>query len=579
MKLKYSYLFSCAILLAGCAAFSNKTDTDIKTTPTAAIAQAEKKEPPARPLEPETLFDLLVAEIAAKERRFDITLGNYLRQSHATKDIGVVARTTQIARYLRAHQATMESVHLWLQLEPHSPEALQIAAAEYLHENEFDKSIEYIDRLLKQDANANFEYVLQQSERVPNTKRKDLIAALSRLSEKHPKNANVWFTKALAQEMNGEFNAAIDSSSVAIDINENFLPAILFKAELLAKTQQPEAATDILKKAVNRFESNKRLRLIYADSLLKANQERKALSHLNWLKEKYPDDFETQLASALILWDNGQKEPAKEYLISLSNQKDYADEAHSNLAEIYKTEGNIEKAISHFKQVMMGPFYPIAQTQLALLYAENNQYDLALAAIKQAKKEYPQGLTQFYATEAEVMVRSGKAEQALLLLEQALQQYPSHPQLLYAHAMVAERLNRIDILEKDLRQILKQNPENALALNALGYTLAERTTRLEEALTLIQKASSIEPNDPAVMDSLGWVYYKMGNTEKSLFYLKKAHEMLHDHEIAAHYGEVLWVTNQKEQAKIVWQEALKRFPKNNTLLKTMQKFLKEAPAR
>jgi tetratricopeptide (TPR) repeat protein len=155
----------------------------------------------------------------------------------------------------------------------------------------------------------------------------------------------------------------------------------------------------------------------------------------------------------------------------------------------------------------------------------------------------------------------------------ALDIVPGNTDLLYARALAAEKVGRIDILEEDLKAILVTEPNNAHALNALGFTLADQTDRYEEAYDYLKRAIEIMPDDPAIIDSYGWINYRLGNYEEAIRLLRNALSRFNDGEIAAHLGEVLWVSGNREEAKIVWQKALKKSPDDSLLQEIMDRFI------
>jgi tetratricopeptide (TPR) repeat protein len=176
--------------------------------------------------------------------------------------------------------------------------------------------------------------------------------------------------------------------------------------------------------------------------------------------------------------------------------------------------------------------------------------------------------------EAQLLRESGAYQKAFRVLSNGLDKFPDSPDLLYDRALAAEKIGKTDIMEKDLRKLIQLKPDHAHAYNALGYGLAEHSNRLKEALELIEKAIQLSPHDPYIMDSLGWVHYRMGNLNQGLSFLRQAFGMNPDPEIAAHLGEVLWVQGTKDEAKEIWQSALKEHPGNEALLSTMKKFMK-----
>jgi tetratricopeptide (TPR) repeat protein len=177
------------------------------------------------------------------------------------------------------------------------------------------------------------------------------------------------------------------------------------------------------------------------------------------------------------------------------------------------------------------------------------------------------------ATEAELLREAGAHQKVFYLLSNGLETLPDYPELLYDRAMAAEKIGKSDILEKDLRKLIQLKPDHAHAHNALGYSFAEHNNRLPEALELIEKAIKLSPEDPYIIDSLGWVYYRMGNLNKGATYLKQAFVIKPDPEIAAHLGEVLWMQGTKEEAKEIWRSTIKSHPENKVLLNTMKKFM------
>ena len=170
-------------------------------------------------------------------------------------------------------------------------------------------------------------------------------------------------------------------------------------------------------------------------------------------------------------------------------------------------------------------------------------------------------------------MRQAPIRRCVYLLSDGLEELPDYPELLYDRAMAAEKIGKLDVLEKDLRKLIQLKPDHAHAHNALGYSYAEHNNRLPEALELIEKAIKLSPEDPYIIDSLGWVHYRMGNLNKGVTYLKQAFVIKPDPEIAAHLGEVLWMQGTKEEAKEIWRSTIKSHPENEVLLNTMKKFM------
>lgn len=213
----------------------------------------------------------------------------------------------------------------------------------------------------------------------------------------------------------------------------------------------------------------------------------------------------------------------------------------------------------------------LAQAQLASI---QDDYALTQTALEQAlaQVESPEIRKQLILAGSEVLRGAGQVPAAMSLVNRGLSSHPEDTDLLYARAILAETMNRPDISEKDLRSILARDPDNATALNALGYSLADRNLRLTEAASLLEKAHTLTPNDPAVIDSLGWLYYRRGELREALEYLRRAYSLNDDPEIAAHLGEVLWQSGDKPGARAIWDKALKKDPEHRALKQVLEKF-------
>jgi tetratricopeptide (TPR) repeat protein len=212
-----------------------------------------------------------------------------------------------------------------------------------------------------------------------------------------------------------------------------------------------------------------------------------------------------------------------------------------------------------------------AQLRQADILMGNGNTAEASRRLAQARVDQPDYAIQLYLIEAETLTNNNQGERGWQVLSQALKQYPDDLNLLYTRAMLAEKRNDLKQMESDLRAILKREPDNAMALNALGYTLSDRTTRYAEAKALIEHAHQLNPEDPAVLDSLGWVNYRLGNLDEAERLLRQALERFPDHEVAAHLGEVLWAKGEQREARKIWGKALEQQPDSPVLRSTIKR--------
>jgi tetratricopeptide (TPR) repeat protein len=243
------------------------------------------------------------------------------------------------------------------------------------------------------------------------------------------------------------------------------------------------------------------------------------------------------------------------------------------LGQIAEERKREEEALGWYEQVQGGEQLVPAAARYALILARQNRMPEAREYLRNVQAQSPEQRVLLIQAEAQVLRESKAYQDAFDVLEAALEAEPAQPDLLYDVAMAAERLDRIDVLEARLKQLIAMRPEHAQAYNALGYTLADRNLRLDEAKVWIEKALALAPEDPFILDSMGWVEYRIGNIDRGLAYLQQAYLKRPDPEIAAHLGEVLWVKGDRAQAERIWRESLRSHPANEELKAAMARHL------
>jgi len=232
-----------------------------------------------------------------------------------------------------------------------------------------------------------------------------------------------------------------------------------------------------------------------------------------------------------------------------------------------------DEAVDWYQEVVRGERAFVSALRRAFLTAESGDLDRARNQLQQLRlRDEPEFVRESFMAESEILVNAAMPAQALELLNTALDTLPSDTQLLYARALVAVQLGELGIAEADLRGIIELEPQNVAALNALGYTLADLTSRYEEAQDLIRAAYAMQPEEVSIIDSMGWVAFRMGRLEEAERFLRDAWSRDQNAEIAAHLGEVLWVSEQQEEALMVWRDAYRIDSANTILNETMERF-------
>ncbi|WP_163832456.1 tetratricopeptide repeat protein [Spartinivicinus ruber] len=553
------------ISLLGCSGMqTSSTNTDNTTTEP---ASAEATIPFSR----DTLYALLVAEVAANRGQLDITLGNYLREAHKTQDPGVAERAYQISQYLGEPRGALIASTIWANNDSDNPQAIQANAIELGKAGKLNEAAERMKELLEKNGDTKFDILAINAINLNQADRDKLLTTYNTIAKEYPSNLEIKFGQATLLHQSDRHDEALPLANQVISKQPDNIRALILKGRLLSALKQEQQALSFLSKQVNKHPDSRRLRLLYARLLIQAEQLPKAKQQFEYLVAQTPNDDTLLYSLSIISFESKLYDQAKSYFQKLLATNKRNDVSHYYLGVIAEQQNNAQAAIHHFEQIKPGQYLFDAFKKIALLLTKQGEAAEARKRLKEARQAYPKFAPEFYIIESEVLAQQKQYRSARQLLNSALKKHKSHIRLLYARAMISEKLNQIDSLEKDLRKILSIKPNHALALNALGYTLADRTSRYQEAKELIAKAYQLTPNDPAVVDSMGWVEFKLGNLPDALKYLKQAYQAFPDHEVAAHLGEVLWVSGKQEEALSIWNSALKEEPTSEIIKKTMRR--------
>lgn len=565
-------LLATAVIMSGCTS-TPLTVPDIvdPVKPEAnKIVIDESAEIPTRPFPDDSFHDLLVAEFAVRRKRFDIALGNYLQQAHATRDKAVIARATRLAQFLQADNATLDAAQLWVEVDPSNLEA-QYSTATILAKNERPlEAIQHMAIVLEQGGKTNFAAIIANSMSLPDPILKKIEATIDQLQIQHPQEPQLITAKALLLQQRGETANALNLVQQVLAIDGNDVNAVVIEARMLQQLGRYEEAFTRLEATVEKQPRNRRLRLEYA-RLLMTKSVSKAKIQFELLLQQTPNDPDLLLSLALINKETNNFDQATYYFERLMAIGKRSDEARLHLGQLAELQNDRRKAIEYYSSIKPGRNFLAATNRIVALYLRGGMVQTALEYLQSLRQQYAEQALGIYLVEAEVLLRSKLYEAGHKLITEALVMEPEQPNLLYVRSLFSEKRSDLDLMERDLQLIINLDPENATALNALGYVLANHTERLEQAYDLIKRALAIKPDEPAIMDSLGWVEYRRGNLQRSLKLLSKAHSVLPDPEIAAHLGEVLWSLGEKEKAKLTWKNALKLNPDSDALEETIER--------
>lgn len=562
------------LILAGVGIISCTTQPVVEAPPVAApVVTVTKVED--KPFETETLYALLVAEFAGNRQRYDVMLNNYVQQATHTRDTEVTARASRLARYLNAHNEALAMSLLWSELEPDNLEAHLNATVELTDANQLMAAMKHAKILLEQGQGVTgLDAIAARAQQINDS---GLTAALQQqyqqLARENQQHVPLLIGLSLLKQTLEEFDESLRLAVLAQTVNPDSFQAAAQETRVLQQMGRKDDALKKLGAMVEQFPNNDRLRLQYARSLIKINVKEAETQFLA-LMASSPQDEDIILTVALIQYELKKYPQAKSHFLLLTENTNRKSTAHAYLGRIAAMEENNVTALRHLKQVEPGTEYLPALLKLSDIYLAQNEASTALEYIEtqRSNKALSQDLKEgLLLLQTQVLNKTGKTQNAIRLLKAALDRNPKSVQVLYARAMLYTQEDQISSAEEDLKTVLSITPDNAAVLNALGYTLADKTNRLDEAYRYISQAYKLTPDDPAVIDSMGWIEYRRGNYNVALEKLNRAMQLLPDHEIAAHLGEVLWVTGNQQEALRVWRQGLDSNPESKLIHATVKR--------
>ena len=541
------------------------------TTQRGSADVAEEEALPAVALTDNLMFEFLISEIAAQRGMMGVARDGYLDLARQTHDPRLVRRATEIALYSGDQEGALELSRLWIALEPASPRALQTLIVMLVAQGKVEEAAPYLEKLL---AGPHPDSGFMQ---LPAffAKTRDAAAAykvVRGLAQKYPQLPEAQYALAYAALQAGLENEAMQALIQADNLKPGWEPAALLRAQMMARSSRA-SALDFLKDFLDRYPKAQDVRLAYARMLVSANQVDKAHEQFVRMAGELPNSDEIAMAAGLLSLQMGKLDNAETYLgKALELGGDDSGVARYYLGQVAEERKDYELAAQRYLAITSGEYLVGSRTRLASVYARQGRLQEARGILKSIVPADDAQKVQIIQAEADLLREAKDHAAVFALLDAAVKHHPDNVDLLYDRAMAAEKLNKLGVLEGDLRKVIKLKPDYAHAYNALGYTLVEKTDRLAEASELLNKAIALSPEDPFILDSMGWLYYRKGNLDKAREFLERAWRLRQDPEIAAHLGEVLWMKGSHDEASRLWQSSLQSHPENEALIEILKKF-------
>lgn len=520
------------------------------------------------------MYEVMIAELAGRRGYLDVATEGYLRASKRTDDARVAERATKLAVWGALWDQAQEAATRWVELDPESTEARELLAQVLLRSDQpegaaLDQFAELVEKAEDRGVVLNDIFILLSRE----DDRPAALATLKGLQKRFPEEiyAHMGVARFLWQQ--NDRDAALVAVEQALKVNPEHGEALLMKAQIFTEQGKPAEGLEDIKKALNNDPDDLSLRIGFARLLSGIGRYTEAGEELEYLYNNARDNGDVLLSIGLLALDSKRTDAAKRYLEALLETGEHRDQAHYYLARIDDQQQLFSEAIKHYEMVGEGDLYLSSQLRSAELYAASGQLEVGVERVRSLSTLLPDPAMQpmLITTESRMLQDAGKDVEAVGVLSAGLEKYPLNGELLYARALASDRTGDTETLMSDLNKLIVEEPDNASALNALGYFLADANLRLDEAEQHLEKAIQLRPDDPAIMDSLGWLRFRQGDTAAAKQLLEQAYKLMADGEIAAHLGEVLWVIGDEAAARELWDKALVDSPEHVKLVDTVER--------
>lgn len=577
-RLEPRFALSLLPLLAACANAPQQVAEDVPAPANKAnleqIVETPKLDLPNAVLTDRLLYEFLLGDIAAQRGKPELAAQAYLDLAKNTRDPRVARRAAQLAYEARQLEVAVEAFRLWQELEPSSPLAKQMLLSLLLSGGKLQEARPHLETILKAEpakAGHTFMNIYPLVSRTPD--KAAVLAWMIEVSHPYPEVAEGHWAVAQAAAAAGKNDLALVEAHRAVMLKPDWDMAVVFEAELYLPNE-PKKGLALLKQFLDAHPDNKDLRLYYARALLNQKEYAASREEFQRLLKDRPDNPDLAFAIALISMQMGEYARAEQELQQALSKGGKEDSTvHHYLAQLNEARHNDAAALEHYRQVKDGEYAYAARLREVALLDKAGKLGEAREALQRAVPRNDQQRVQLILIDAQLLREGKQYETSFQVLSRGLEKFPNQSDLLYQTAMAADKLKKNELFEQLIRKLLKLEPDNAHAYNALGYSLLDRNVRIPEAMKLVEKAYQLAPDDAAIIDSMGWGHYLLGNLDKSLEFLRRAFTANPDPEIAAHLGEVLWKQGDKDGARKVWADGARNNPDNEALKAVIKRFV------
>ncbi len=545
---------------------ANTSDEDGESTASDALQPAV----PETPIPDASVYPLLAAEFALRERQFDYALTLLSEQALLLDDPEIARRALKLAEFRNNDAAALAMAVRLTELDKSDAAAAATAMSLLIRSGQNERALGFAREAKRRGARINAPALLTNYPELPEAQQQNMQVAFESLATDWPADEDIAIAQALLRREMGDLTGSLEALERVFEQNRYEDRALVLWTQIKNEQEDPKAF-DRIASAIEAQPENEQLRLQYARLLATNDDYEGARLQFEALREMSPRNGDYLLSLALIDYEIQDYVAANSHFRELIALGQKVNEAHYYIGRIAEDLLDMDSAILSFNRVGPGrEFLDARRRGGALLLDDGNR--VGFHQMFDAARRMNPGLAErLFMLEADLLLDREAQADAIEVYGRALSIFPESLALQYGRAMAYEAQEDIAGMERDMRAILEREPDNATTLNALGYSLTQNTERYEEAAELIERALELSPGEAAILDSLGWVYFKLGRLDDAIPPLEAAYAQLPDPEVAAHLGEALWALGRTDEAKNIWQEALTRDPGNSHVTEALRR--------
>ena len=571
MPIPAKYLFFIMLLpfaLASCATHNGVQPAEKAAEKPAAPATLPFKSTavPPKTIDKELLFNYLAGEISVQRGAWEAAYEHLLLAAKEAKDAVAASKAARLAWRQDDMKRATRATKLWIEYDPNALSARQLAMLAALRNDDMDTALEQAHAMLLIAKARGKDGFLLLSSALATTKNRNKLLLIQDIAHQYAGDARAQYALALVSSQEKEFTTALQALDEAQKIDPQWDKPYLLRVQIFAMQGDEAGAEKLLREAADKYPSPALLEA-YGRLLMQQKHYEEALKYFRKALDLNPKDHELLYVVGVLALQTRDWDLARSTWEQLRDNPRYhkEEEAWYFLGQLEELRGNLRQATENYNKIKAGRLRNDAQIRTAILTGKLGNLEESHELFNALRLTDPDQAVQIYITEAQLLKDLHKPESALKIYDEAINAYPQDADLLYARGLLAADLGDIEKAEADFKAALAIKPDDSDALNALGYTLADQTDRYEEAYAYVKKALELDPESPAILDSMGWVLFRMKEYSEALKYLRRAAEKLDDPEIFAHLGEALWTTGAKKEARDILDKASKKYPDNPKL--------------